>query len=164
LLQEVVVKAQNKGIYNGWAVGANACGDYVCIVGILNCPTHVNHPKNTKPVNGEHYMYIWVGEDGREYYDPRRRKAYQGCSREATLGLKPLEGIYKSRRFYGVDTSAGNLTTPQYLSTLFWQSEVIVQKDRAFEFSFFTSDITGRFRIIVQGISNKRGDLWRNLF
>ena len=42
---------------------------------------------------------------------------------------------------------------PAFVSTLYWNHGVLLNsKDQ--EFTFYTGDITGKFRIVVQGMSN----------
>ncbi|MGC9353237.1 MAG: hypothetical protein ACP5D9_05330, partial [Mariniphaga sp.] len=41
---------------------------------------------------------------------------------------------------------------PDFRTTLFWEPEIVLQNGQA-EFSFFTSDQPGKYKVIVEGIS-----------
>jgi len=131
-LEEVVIRAQ-KDNYFSWQ-GANECGDYVCAYNILNC---MNHSTGTPPIKGK--MYNING----------RLAPYYGCSppKEFTTVIR---GINMVKEFYGSDYSVFNPSDGEYLSTIYWKHSLSVKKD-AKEISFYTSDITGKFKVIVQG-------------
>jgi hypothetical protein len=145
-LKTVVItatKAQTDNTASGtdaW-LGSNACGDYVCRHGILNCRNHTTEPDNTHPVEGRRYQ----------------GGVYKGCIMEEKNQqfVFPVKGIYKSRAFYGVNMDRYGQTELQYLSTLFWKPGVISTQNGDVEFSFYTGDSTGKFRIIVQGAAEK---------
>jgi hypothetical protein len=71
----------------------------------------------------------------------------------ASTNVLQLNGIYKAQEFYPVDVSK-DITEPQYLSTLYWKHLVQVSSIKDTDISFNTGDITGRFKLIVQGITN----------
>ena len=135
VLSEVNIKGQKN---NGPMYGLrNECGDYVCQAGYLNCFYHT--PANSKvyaPVKGQ---AIYGG-------------VYQGCT---STGQEVLAIYSAAREFYGLNRSADGLLEPQYLSTLFWKPGLTTNEKGEASFSFYTGDITGKFRIIVQGISGK---------
>ncbi len=64
-----------------------------------------------------------------------------------------FSGIYPAKEFYLPDYSS-NLSAPEYFSTLYWKHLVKITPDKHAEFSFYTSDITGRFKIVVQGVTS----------
>jgi len=136
VLNEVNIKGQKS---NGPMYGLrNECGDYVCQAGYLNCFYHT--PANSKvyaPVKGQ----AIVGG------------IYQGCT---SMGKEVLAIYSEPREFYGLNRSADGLMEQQYLSTLFWKPGVTTNRKGEASFSFYTGDITGKFRIIVQGVSGKR--------
>lgn len=140
-LQTVVVSTKKDNSIYGR--GANACGDYVCMYNILNCPNHYNTPGSKLPVKGQQYRTPTGGST-----------IYGGC-RGIDFYSSIIKGVYANREFYGVDTSPVAITEPQYLSTLFWEPGLAVSKNGASTFSFYTGDITGRFRIIVQGVTEE---------
>ena len=143
-LKEVVIKDKkiNNSFYGSsyGGVGANACGDYVCMYNILNCPNHRNAAGNTPPVPGQLYQ----------------GRVYTSCQTEQT-GRKSavtFKGIYAAQEFYPSDYSEVNPSQPEYISTLYWKHQLMLQKGKAQEVSFYTSDITGPFKVIVQGITD----------
>lgn len=143
LLKEANIRAEKP---NDFMIGhANACGDYVCVFGILNCRNH--SPWNSKvrpPVKGE------VTSEG----------VYQGC----TTNGQQVPAVFMAREFYGLNREPDGVLEPQFLSTLFWKPGLVTNEKGETTFSFFTGDITGKFKIIVQGIGennviNAVGDL-----
>jgi len=139
-LQEVVVdgnKNENENsLYGMKGAGPNACGDYVCSFGILNCSNHVG---GRAPIKGVRYGNF----------------VYPGCILEESPNenrtIFKLNPIFTSREFYGVNADPVGLLEPQFLSTLFWRPGLINNEKGEAEFNFITGDITGKFRIIVQG-------------
>jgi hypothetical protein len=142
----VVIKTQkDNSIY--WSSGANECGDYVCMFNILNC---LNHPPGTSgthaPVVGGFYMVNGV------------RTSYYGCS-ELWKGKNKsyeaiIDGIRTPMEFYVEDLSKKEVSGPQYLSTIFWKHAIVTDEKGEASVEFYTGDITGRFRIVVQGITD----------
>jgi hypothetical protein len=134
VLNEVNIKGvKNNGPMYGLR---NECGDYVCQAGYLNCFYHT--PANSKvyaPIKGQ----AIVGG------------VYQGC----TSNGQEVLAIYTAREFYGLNRNPDGELERQYLSTLFWKPGVTTNEKGDASFSFYTGDITGQFRIIVQGMSGK---------
>lgn len=140
-LREVkVTDKQAAGIQYG-ATGANACGDYVCRFNILNCPNHQFATDNRAPVEGG--MYIVRGTLQR----------YDGCQ-VSTVSTKKSEfaGINYAMEFYGPDYSNVNPSTPDYSSTIYWKHLCRITSTHDTELTFYTTDVTGAFKIVVQGI------------
>lgn len=118
----------------------NSCFDYICRNNIINCANHRTETDNTVPIPGNTY----------------NGKIYLGCG--GTLpppetNVKMLAGIYESKEFYGADYAIVNPSQPEYLSTIFWRHLVAVTSVKDVDLSFYTGDITGKFRIVVQGIT-----------
>lgn len=139
-LQTVVVSTKKDNSIYGAKM--NACGDYVCSYNILNCPNHYNWVGNKAPVAGEQYN---LSNGGVTVY-----KGCVGIEEKRTLMIK---GVYTAREFYGLDISSSGMQQTQYLSTLYWKPVLEINNNGETEFSFFTGDITGKFRVIIQGIS-----------
>ncbi len=144
-LKEVVIKASNQRFRHGFGTNSNACGDYVCRFNILNCPNHITDPQNRAPQQGE--MVMVPGQGRIQYY---------GC---ADAGVQPgmlaFTGVYAAKEFYGADYTFSNPVEPDYLSTICWKHGIAIASDKEVNISFYTSDITGKFRIVVQGITNE---------
>lgn len=144
-LKEVVIKdKKDDSFYSSFgAPGSNACGDYVCMYNILNCPNHHSSSNNTQPVQGRSYSY-----QGRSF-------VYPGCiSQPERPNAVSFKGIYAAQEFYPSDYSEINPSQPEYLSTLYWKHQLMLKKGETQEISFYTSDITGPFKVIVQGATN----------
>ncbi|SDM26062.1 hypothetical protein SAMN05421813_108132 [Daejeonella rubra] len=138
-LQEVVVTGNKNdySLYGMKGAGPNACGDYVCSFGILNCSNHVG---GRAPIKGERFGNGFV---------------YSGCildESNETKTIFKINPVFTSREFYGVNTDSAGLIEAQFISTLFWQPGLMNNEKGETEFSFITGDITGKFRIIIQGV------------
>jgi hypothetical protein len=143
--QLAVVTITAKGSDYSLFAAANACGDYVCPYNILNCFNHVFHPGNRLPVKGKMYSLKGGGQI-----------VYQGCMlEETTLGVLQYDGIKIGKEFYKIDLSEATTGNPLYNSTLYWSPTLTFDKDGKAEATFNTSDITGRFRIVVNGITGE---------
>jgi hypothetical protein len=143
-LKEVKITGiKDTNVQDGGASGENACGDYVCIYNILNCPNHRNDPENVQPIAGHKYYYR-----GQPYY------VYQGCMAEEDSHNhnKTMDGIFYSMEFYPADYGQFNPPAPEYLSTVYWKHLFKILPVANNQISFYTSDMTGPFKIIVQGI------------
>lgn len=139
-LKEVVITHKSDDKFRHY--GANACGDYVCKNSILNCPNHIGDIGNTQPIKGK--SYIRSGTSVRELY--------VGCN-VPDLGIFTLiNGIHAHKEFYIDDYKDPN--EPAFFSTIYWNYGTILDSKKQAEISFYTSDITGRFKIIVQGVTN----------
>lgn len=125
------------------AFGSNACGDYVCQYGILNCQ---NHPFGTPPV------------EGKVYRSRSGMITYLGCEKDKKQADQPhivfLKGVYTAKEFYSADYTGMTPTEEMFLSTLYWNHLLPVSPERAAELSFSASDITGRFRVVIQGFTD----------
>ncbi|TDO24627.1 hypothetical protein [Pedobacter duraquae] len=143
-LQEVVIKKSNDQSINFQerARGTNACGDYVCTSNILNCPNHFGSSGNTQPVTGK------------QYRNPQTQSfsIYNGCTIVTKkVKITNLDPIYTQKAYY-----VNDFADPQesaFVSTIYWDHARVV-KLQPQEITFFTSDITGKFRVVVQGLSN----------
>ena len=65
----------------------------------------------------------------------------------------PVDGIYSNKEFYSGNLSNSSASEPEYLSTLYWKHELSLHAGQLSTISLYTGDITGRFRVIVQGIT-----------
>ncbi|RZK42383.1 MAG: hypothetical protein EOO90_07140 [Pedobacter sp.] len=140
-LKEVVITAKKSdGQFNSLR-GTNACGDYVCPNNILNCVNHPGNPGNRQPQKGVSYMTNGLSIP------------YGGCSTPDHSIFTIIKGIHQAKEFYENDYKEPN--EPAFFSTLYWNYGLILSSKKATELSFHTSDITGKFRVVVQGISNK---------
>jgi hypothetical protein len=138
-IQLKVVKVSATKYNSLYSGRRNGCNDYVCRFNIFNCPNHRFEFDNRPPVIGVSY-------NGR---------LYVGCGGRPSdeSNVRTLAGIYESKQFYGSDYAVVNPTQPEYLSTIYWHHLVPVTSAKDVDLSFYTGDITGKFRIVVQGIT-----------
>ena len=143
-LKEVVIKSKkdNSIGYLG-AQGSNACGDYVCLYNILNCPNHRTDFNNTEPIVG------------RSYYTNGYQKVYQECRLGLGLDENYLQfnGIHFQKEFYINDYK--DPQEPAFFSTIYWNYNTVINNKKETKIEFYSSDITGKFRVVVQGITEK---------
>ena len=134
------VKITNTGSEVTYTSGRNACGDYVCKYNILNCPNHTFDRDNRQPVPGRTYMNNGI------------QMVYQKCEPELQRTfIAKIDGIYTSKEFY-VDSYSDPLE-PALRSTLFWNHGTVLSKTDK-EIVFYTGDILGEFKVVVQGVTN----------
>jgi hypothetical protein len=138
-LKEVVITKNNQN--TDYAKRTyNKCGDYVCRYNILNCPNHLADAGSRSPVNGKTYSNGKGGEI-----------IYRGClEAERKPNITILKGINLAKEFYVSDIS--NKNEPINFSTVYWNYQVLIKGETSV--SFNTGDLTGPFKIIVQGVTN----------
>lgn len=151
LLREVkVTDKSNENDYH-----ANACGDYVCRFNILNCPNHRYEADNRPAVQGEQYLTRGANFNENTYSNFSLQR-YEGCSLQTNV-RNEFNGINYAMEFYGSDYSSINPSTPDYSTTIYWKHLCKISSTADTELTFYTSDVTGNFKIVVQGII--RGDV-----
>lgn len=140
-LTAVVVKSSRSNMIYG---ASNKCGDYVCPYNILNCPNHPGNPGNHLPEKGKIYHIAGGGET-----------MYWGCTLDEPGHEAILlhDGIKTGNTFYGENFSEIPADKSEFISTLYWSPELIFNREGVAECSFYTSDIAGRFRIVINGIT-----------
>ncbi|HEY9001507.1 MAG TPA: hypothetical protein VIM89_09140, partial [Mucilaginibacter sp.] len=141
--------------------GSNACGDYVCYKNVLNCQYHFNNPLNRPPKKGEKYFIETQRVNPKTMQktfksnDQYSEIYYTGCTIPNNgQSAIAISGIKYSKEFYGEDYSIINPSQPEYQSTIFWKHACYINSKEETSLSFYTSDITGPFKIIIQGITN----------
>jgi len=138
-LKEVVIKTTvDNRVRNPFGgLGSNACGDYVCMYNILNCQNHRNDSQNTSPVKGVTYR--------------GSNTPYAGCqTNDGDDTFVKFKGIHQPKEFYLNDYK--DPQEPAFFSTIYWNYGVVIKRKEAIDINFYTSDITGKFKLIVQGI------------
>ncbi|MGQ7856797.1 hypothetical protein ACUN24_21380 [Pedobacter sp. WC2501] len=139
-LKEVVITKNNQN--TDYAKRTyNKCGDYVCRNNILNCHNHIEASDNSNPITGETYS---DGKGG--------KITYQGC---LDVDRKPniisLKGINLAKDFYVSDIN--NKNEPINFSTVYWNYQMKIKGDTSISFNM--GDLTGPFKVIVQGVTDK---------
>lgn len=162
-LKTVTIKGTKDGnlkYSSHYTYGSNACGDYVCYLNVLNCQNHANRTDNRPPKIGEKYLVETKNVDYRTMRPTARSDAYlseiyyTGCTIPKSATSVTISGIKYSREFYGEDYSKLNHSEPEYQSTIFWKHACFIDSKGETKLSFYTSDITGSFKIIIQGITD----------
>jgi len=149
-LKTVVVTAKkDNSFFNERKPGTNVCGDYVCMNNILNC---TNHPNDRyEPIVGRTYGTRSFGSS------TIVQTVYYGCTALTNAAkneyLFSMEGIYNNKEFYVTDLTKADSTDPQYLSTIYWNYSVLTNANGETELTFYTGDIPGKFRVVVQGVT-----------
>jgi hypothetical protein len=125
------------------ALYRNECGDYVCRNDVLNCTNHPHEKDNRPPVKGNWY-----------YISPNlvagNKAQYLGC---IAPNAGKFKGVYSAQEFYPADYSRDTTGVSDYQSTIYWKHRLKVSSLKDAEISFPTSDITGRYKIVVQGVT-----------
>jgi TonB-dependent SusC/RagA subfamily outer membrane receptor len=74
-------------------------------------------------------------------------------------------GFYKAREFYSpqYDNPKTNTKMADLRSTIYWQPNVITDKDGKASFSYFNADGKGTYRVVIEGI-DANGNLGRQVY
>jgi hypothetical protein len=161
MLDVTVVAKRDNRIFSAKR-GPNACGDYVCQFGILNCTNHFFD--GFHPVVGQRYAMRFGGSANATTY------VYNGCvelNKEAQLEKEKqasLSGFYTAKEFYIPDYSKVDKNDPQYASTIYWDYSRLTMAGKEAEVTFYTSDIPGKFRVVIQGITSNNVVYGEHLF
>ena len=127
---------------------------------------YLKQSKNQK--KGPLYIYLKITVDGKSVELSSKRKCdptkWNSAGARA-MGTKEDEkrsnpklfvnSIYLDQEFYGLDSLQVPDPTPEYLSTIYWNHLMKINNDQEVTLTFYTADITGEFKIIVQGVENK---------
>ncbi len=149
LLKEVGIKSnitnEKLGKNEKLELGPNACGDYVCEIGILNCP---NHTAGTSPVKGKSYGVLnKINKDGFDVV------VYKGClilDKEKQSLFTSIPILYVTKEFYVHEYQ--DKEEPAISITLYWNHYVKLINNNSLNLTFFASDLEDEYKIIVQGI------------
>jgi len=145
-LKTVTVKGKTGDEYHGINLGPkkNACGDYVCRAGFLNCPLQGHDITVRLPVKGETYN-TFSGSGNVS------RITYIGC--ETSKKVTRVDAANLGKEFYAYGKEEMTSGDTLYSSTLYWAPATELTKGKKKLFSFYTGDIGGMFTIVVQGIT-----------
>ncbi|WP_316736858.1 hypothetical protein [Pedobacter aquatilis] len=137
-LKEVTInKSKDNSTNFQSAIGRNECGDYVCSYGFLNCN---NHSFGTLPIKGKNYP-----SNGRIV-------TYAGCMEtKVNPNFLVLNSIEMAKEFYVSDIK--NINEPINFATIYWNYQIFINSKDKTSLTFTTGDLTGDFRIIIQGVT-----------
>jgi len=76
-----------------------------------------------------------------------------------------VQGFYKARLFYAPKYKHPNdyVNRKDLRSTIYWQPEVLTDKDGAASVEFYNADGTGNYRVVIEGIDEK-GNIGRRVY
>jgi len=76
-----------------------------------------------------------------------------------------FEGFYKARAFYSpkYDAISSTINVPDLRSTIYWNPNIITDKDGKASFEFYNNDTKGIYRIVVEGL-DENGYLGRKVY
>ena len=84
----------------------------------------------------------------------------------ASTGILPItvQGYQKVREFYSPKYERGiTYNHPDLRSTIYWQPELITDKDGNVSFDFYNADGTATYRVVIEGIDEK-GHIGRQVY
>ncbi|HTJ49739.1 MAG TPA: TonB-dependent receptor plug domain-containing protein [Cyclobacteriaceae bacterium] len=80
-----------------------------------------------------------------------------GYTTRPAIGIHNLKypGFYKAREFYSpkYDVAEGNEKVPDIRNTLYWNPSIKTDKNGNVKISFFTSDVSAEYKVVMEGIS-----------
>ena len=123
----------------------NACGDYVCKTLALNCPVHVTC--GTPAIDGQKYYMTIGGKMQLAVYN------CFGANKAIGANFLSIVGIKREKVFYGVDYELDGKDDQIFLTTLHWNGGNVTNSTGEAEITFNTSDLVGKFKCIVNGIT-----------
>jgi len=162
-IKDVTIKGKRAKIIRGKYLGtldsiAFNAHDYVCRMGILNCPRHDrNEPGTIVPTQGKQYMiiidYNTINERTRKitYWRPK----YSEDELLKVNNLYRVKAYYGKREFYlpNYDQETEEVLIPDFRNTLMWEPSVITDEKGEATLSFFCSDINTDFVGRIEGVS-----------
>jgi hypothetical protein len=83
-----------------------------------------------------------------------------------STGFLPIKvtGYYKAREFYSPNyESTITNTHPDLRSTIYWNPELVTDKDGNASFEYYNADGKGNYRVVIQGMDEK-GNLGRQIY
>ena len=84
----------------------------------------------------------------------------------SSTGILPItvQGFYKAREFYSPKYEHNDVYTVRkdLRTTIYWQPELLTDKNGNAGFSFYNADGAGKYRVVVEGIDSN-GNLGRQV-
>ena len=122
--------------------------DYVCHLGVLNCP---RHPYNgLRPIEG----VVYRDPNTNVLLAPYKFHHYTEDELLAKFNMTRIKGYYPPKEFYSPVYDAETIdNTNDFRNTLYWKPDLVTDANGVAEVEFFTSDINSKFRIVIEGVS-----------
>ena len=122
------------------------CSDMICaLCNYLNCPARPAY----RPAKGKIYDYSLNKVSGVDLAS-ENRVIYLGCGRYRDINY--IKNITIPEEFPLPDYEVNPTTELDMRSTVYWNPNVYTDADGTATFSFFTSDVTGEFEVVAQGL------------
>lgn len=123
------------------------CRDYVCSYGVVNCPQHT--AGGVAPVLGQSYKYT-----SPKTKLPVMNFIYTHCinagpAKEKNFQIKRID---KPREFKLPNYKEDFMSEENFQSTLYWNPNIFTDKNGEGSFEFYTADLKGIHKILLQGI------------
>ncbi|OMP75088.1 hypothetical protein [[Flexibacter] sp. ATCC 35208] len=149
-LKAVTVKsAPNSADFNfGVPFFDKDCNAYVCNHDVWMCTANpVSLHTLTKPI------------PGKKYFDPKTNTyiLYKGCPQdyEPPKFMKSISPIWYAAQFHAPDYRQEKITIPQTNTTIYWNHLMRNNDDGKASFNFYTNDLPGIYKCVIQGITDK---------
>ena len=75
----------------------------------------------------------------------------------------PFKGFYIAREFYSPKYDKTNTTAGDFRTTIYWEPDIVTDKDGKASFEYFNADTKGTYRMIIEGIDSD-GNLGRKVY
>jgi hypothetical protein len=111
-------------------------------------------------------IYGPFGANGVIIVTTKRAKKINNYYREAPgVIVYTAKGFYKAREFYSpqYDNPKTNQKMADLRSTIYWNANIITDKDGKASFEYFNADSKGTYRVVVEGI-DADGNLGRQVY
>jgi len=102
-------------------------------------------------------VIIITSKRGRDHSNDALSKIAKGIFPISVLGYQ------KYRTFYSPVYNAANLSNKDFRKAVYWNPNVITSTEKATELSFFNSDYTGKYKVVLEGI-NADGQIGRSVY
>lgn len=103
---------------------------------------------------------------GGVFYITTVRGSGKSSSKGTAVGILPItvHGFYKAREFYSPKyESNATSNRPDLRSTIYWNPEIVTDKDGKALFDYYNADGKGTYRVVIEGIDEK-GNLGRQVY
>jgi len=111
-------------------------------------------------------IYGFQGSNGVLIITTKKNKS-QAVNKKLSPGLITYapKGFYKARTFYSpaYGGSVKQANKPDDRVTIYWNPDVVTDKDGNASFDFYNADGKGNYRVIIEGIDDN-GNIGRNVF
>jgi hypothetical protein len=129
---------------------------------------HQEEIEGIEVVLGEHYGAIYGSRmaNGGIIITTKKAKPNNNYYRYAPgITTFVAEGFYKAREFYSpqYDNPHTNQKMADLRSTIYWQPNIITDKDGKASFEYFNADGKGTYRVVIEGI-DADGNLGRQVY